>query len=68
MGKKRKSKAQHVDETEEEVTVGRVTRSMGGEAEGEKKRRHEVSCDKKLMKVIIHHDLFGFYVSMMLPT
>jgi hypothetical protein len=39
MGKKRKSKAQHVDEDEEEVPVGRVTRSMGGEVEGDKKRR-----------------------------
>jgi hypothetical protein len=62
MGKKRKSKAQHVDEVEEEVPMGRVTRSMGREVEGDKKRKQEVSRDKKLM---IHHGLFGFYVSMM---
>jgi hypothetical protein len=68
MGKKRKSKAQHVDEDEEEVHVGRVTRSMGGEVEGDKKRRQKVLCDKKLMKVMIHHVLFGFYISMMFPT
>jgi hypothetical protein len=39
MGKKRKSKAQHVDEVEEEVPMGRVTRSMGREVEGDKKRK-----------------------------
>jgi hypothetical protein len=68
MGKKRKSKAQHVDEAEEDVPMGRVTRSMGGEVKGDKKRRHEVSCDKKLMKVMIHYGLFDFYVSIMFPT
>jgi hypothetical protein len=35
MGKKRKSKAQRLDEAKEEVLVGQVTRSMGGEVEGE---------------------------------
>jgi ribosomal protein L39E len=68
MGKKRKSKAQHVDEAEEEVPVGWITMSMGGEVKGDKKRRHEVSCDKKLRKVMIHHGLFGFYVCMIFPT
>jgi hypothetical protein len=30
------------------------------------KRRQEVSCDK-LMKVMIHHGLIGFYDSMIFP-